>query len=168
MDPPPAAPLSPRAWRLPGGHSLGIGAFVLVVAAAADTLPFASHLPDAMPDVSHWTKVSGSAELDDGTAAMQYELYVNPGGSAAYELIRWRITGWDGGRGGAPYSSDERLQWQVAQKDLRRYQCEPQPAGRCNWRELTKDTREYHAEMPMVLWVLSVHQALLRSRAGGP
>jgi hypothetical protein len=165
MDPPPASTLSrspvPGAWlrRLPGGHSLCVGALALSVAWSGPP-PFTPQLPKEMPDVSRWRKSSGSAELADGSASVQYELYVNPDGSGGYELIRWRITGWDGGRGGAPYSSNERLQWQVAQKVLRRYQCDDVGGERCVWREMMKDTEEYHREMPVILWVLSVHQRL--------
>lgn len=165
MDPPPAAPLS--RWRLPGGHVLCATVLVSLVAAPEETR-FTTELPGDVPNVSLWTKVSGSAELADGTASVQYEMYVNPAGSGGYELIRYRITGWDGGRGGPPYSSNERLQWQAAQKDLRRYECEAHGPYRCVWRQLGNNTIEYHREMPVILWVLGLHQSLLESRPGQP
>jgi hypothetical protein len=139
---------------------------VLVLGLAAPPGREVAHLlPPGVPDVSRWEKSSGSAEMDERKALMQYELYLNPGGSAGYEVIRYRIVGWEDGRGGPPYSSSERLQWQASQKDLRRYSCEPAAGGGCRWREVAKDSEEYRREAFVILWILGVHRALVERRA---
>ena len=168
MDPHPGEGLASRRWwrRLRGPAA---GAAVLVLAAAA-ALPvaqgFALHLPAELPDLSAWQKVSGSAALTDGSASVTYEFYVNPTRAARYDVIRYRIVGWDGGPGGSPYRPTERLQWQAGDNDLRRYECSPGEGDGCVWRQIERNTPEYHREMPVILWVLNVHRGLLEERAG--
>ena len=151
-----------RGWRVPHAHALFSGALVVLVAAAPANLPFARHVPPEVPDLSRLNKSSGSAEMEDGRVSLQYELYFDAGRSN-YEIIRYRLTGWDGG-GDGPYSSNERLQWQAAQRDLRRYECAPRPSGDCTWLEMGKDTPEYRREVPIILRVLGLHRALLHER----
>jgi hypothetical protein len=125
-------------------------------------MPFTTLMPAEMPPLSRWTKASGGAPLDNGATYLQYELYYDPG-RADYEVIRYRLTGWDGDAAG-PYSSDERLQWQAALKNLRRYKCEPVAGGACRWRELDKKGPEYARELQVLLWVLELHRRLLWER----
>lgn len=157
--------MSRRWWRR--FHGPAVAAAVLGLAAAA-ALPvaqgFALHLPAGLPDISRWQKVSGSAALTDGSAAVTYEFYVNPARAARYDVIRYRIVGWDGGAGGPPYRPTERLQWQAGDNDLRRYECMPGQAEGCAWREIERNSTEYHREMPVILWVLNVHRGLLEER----
>lgn len=140
-------------------HILFSVTLVALLAASPPDTGFSKDLPPGVPDLGRWSKSSGS--MEDGTRSMQYELYYSPS-RANYEVIRYRITGWS--NGGTAYSSNERLQWQVAQKDLRRFECEPRTSGGCAWRELSKDTPEYRREVPMIVWVLSVHNRLLHDR----
>jgi hypothetical protein len=141
---------------------------VVLLLAAAAALPlaqgFTSHLPPELPDTSGWEKVSGSAELTDRSASVTYEFYVHPQRAARYDVIRYRIVGWDGGPGGPVYRPTERLQWQAGSNDLRRYECVPGGPHGCEWRQLVRGSDEYHREMPVVLWVLSVHRGLLQDR----
>ena len=153
-----------RRWRLSGGHVLSSCALVLLVTPPPPT-PFASHLPAEVPDLGRWDKASGSAELRDGTF-LEYELYFDPA-RAGYELIRYRLSGWDGGEDGPPYSANERLQWQAQLKDLRRYECEPLGSGGCRWREFEKNTEQYKREVQVVMWVLALHRRLLYEREAG-
>lgn len=139
---------------------------MMAPAAAAGGQGFVAELPEGVPNPAGWEKVSGSAELDTG-AAVSYEFYVHPHRRARYEVIRYRVEGWEDGRGGAPYRSTERLQWQAGDRDLRRYECEPQSGGGCRWRQLDQDSAEYRNEVPVVLWVLDVHRRLLRERDAG-
>jgi hypothetical protein len=143
------------------GHVIFAGALVALLAASPPETGFTKVLPPGVPDLGRWSKSSGSAETEDGTS-LQYELYYHANRSN-YEVIRYRVTGWKGG-GGPPYSSNERLQWQVAQKDLRRFECEPRQSGGCAWKELDKKAPEYHRELPIILWLLSVHNQLLHKR----
>ena len=115
-----------------------------------------------MPDLAAFSKASGSVELEDGKGTLRYELYYKPNRSE-YEVIRYRLVGWDGG-GGPSYSSNERLQWQAAQKDVRRFECEPSQTGACSWHEMAKTAPEYRRELPIILWVLNVHNRLLHAR----
>lgn len=153
-----------RRWRFAGGHALFSAALVVLVAAAPPEGLFVRHLPEGVPDLKRWTKASGAADLSDGTR-LEYELYYDPG-RADYEVIRYRLSGWDGGEGG-PYSANERMQWQAKLKDLRRYECEKQATGGCRWRELPKDSREYAREVQVVMWVLGLHRRLLYEREAG-
>jgi hypothetical protein len=132
----------------------------LVAQGGPRSLPFNNDLPAEVPPLSRWSKASGSAPLEG--AFLQYELYYQPS-RADYEVIRYRLTGWSGG-GSGPYSGDERLQWQAALKDLRRYVCEPQAAGGCAWRELDRKGPEYARELQVLMWVLNTHRRLLYER----
>ena len=139
-------------------------AFVALVAAAAPAGGFVKHLPEGVPDLARWSKASGSAEVEQGTS-LEYELYYDPR-RANYEVIRYRLSGWNGG-GEGPYSANERLQWQSQVKELRRYECEPSPSGGCRWRELPRDGAEYRREVHIVMWVLGLHNRLLHEREAG-
>ncbi len=151
-----------KGWRLAQRHALFSSALIVLLAAAPATLPFARNLPPEVPDLSRLTRSSGSAEMEEGRVSLQYELYFDPGRSN-YEIIRYRLAGWDGG-GDGPYSSNERLQWQAAQRDLRRYECAPRPSGDCTWLELQKDTPEYRREVQVIMSVLALHRTLLHER----
>lgn len=148
---------------LTGGHAVFSGALVALAGAGLRPLPFTTELPPGVPALSNWTKASGSAEMD-GTL-LQYELFYNPG-RADYEVIRYRLTG-KSAEGEPPYSPNERLQWQAALKDLRRFECEPLAAGGCRWREFDKKGPEYARELGMVLQVLGLHRRLLFEREAG-
>ena len=156
----PRATMRAAVIRGRHAHALFSGALVALLAASPPELTFTRELPPGVPELARWSKSSGSVE--DGASSLKYELYYDPN-RANYEVIRYRITGWNGGQGPA-YSSNERLQWQAAQKDLRRFECEPRGSGGCSWRELTKDTPEYRREVPVIMRVLSVHNRLLRDR----
>lgn len=148
-------------WRLAGGHVLLSAVFVGVLAAAPPGGGFVRHLPEGVPDLARFSKASGSAEMENGST-LEYELYYQAH-RGNYEIIRYRLSGWDGGGSGAPYSTNERLQWQAQVKELRRYVCEPAATG-CRWRELPKDGDEYRRELEVVMWVLSLHRRLLYER----
>lgn len=165
MEPHPGEGKPSRRWW-PRLRDAALALAVLMLAAAA-ALPvaqgFALHLPAGLPDTSGWQKVSGSAELTDSSASVAYEFYVNPARAARYDVIRYRIVGWDGGRGGPPYRPTERLQWHAGDNDLRRYECMPRAEG-CAWREIERNSAEYHQEVPVIVWVLNVHRGLLQQR----
>ena len=139
------------------------GALVVLATGSLRPLPFTKELPPGVPHLSRWTKASGSEELDG--KLLQYELYFNPGRSD-YEVIRYRLTGGIAADG-QPYSANERLQWQAALKDLRRFECEPLVAGGCHWRELDRKGPEYARELGMVMRVLGLHRRLLYQRESG-
>jgi hypothetical protein len=154
-------------WLLPGGHVFSSVVLVALASAklAARELPFAAVLPQGVTALSRLVKASGSAELDGGATFLQYELYYEPG-RANYEVIRYRLTGWHWDPAG-PYSSNERLQWNPTQNDLRRYECEPVAGSGCRWRELDKTRPEYARELQVVVWVLNLHRRLLFERENG-
>jgi hypothetical protein len=143
---------------------LHAGMLMALAAGGPRALPFTNELPAEVPPLTRWQKASGSSPLDGGATFMQYELYYDPGRSD-YEVIRYRLTGWSGDAAG-PYTEHERLQWQAALKNLRRYVCEPQSAGGCRWRELDKKDAEYARELPVLMWVLNLHRRLLYEREG--
>jgi hypothetical protein len=153
-----------RPWRVAGGHALFTAAFVALVASAAPAGGFVDHLPEGVPDLGRLSKASGSAELENGTS-LEYELYYDTR-RGNYEIIRYRVSGWDGG-GEGPYSANERLQWQAQVKDVRRYECEPSASGGCRWRELARSGAEYRREVRIVMWVLGLHNRLLHEREEG-
>jgi hypothetical protein len=146
-----------------GRHAMLSGALVVLAAGGLRPLAFTRELPPGVPELSRWNKASGSEELDG--KLLQYELYYDNGRSD-YELIRYRLTG-GSADDGLPYSPNERMQWQAALKDLRRFECEPLAAGGCAWRELDKKSPEYARELRMVLRVLGLHRRLLYEREAG-
>jgi len=135
-------------------------------------LPLAATLPEGMPSMRDWAKITGDAELENPRLRVQYEFYVNPVRPGLYELIRYRVTLPEGTAGADDYPALEKLQWQVGQKDLRRFECGPgaAPTSPCLWRELVQGSPEYHREMPVILWLYGLHRRLLdeRDRSSGP
>jgi len=143
-----------------------VSLLVLALLPLPRLLPLAATLPEGLPSMQHWEKITGDAELTNPRLRVQYEFYVNPVRPGLYELIRYRVTLPEGSAGADDYPALEKLQWQAGLKDLRRFECGPgaEPASPCRWRELVQGSAEYHREMPVILWLYGLHRRLLAER----
>lgn len=128
---------------------------------------FVSHLPAALPDVSKWQKMSGSAEIKDPDGRLEYELFVNPLRLGQYSLSRYRFSARHRKtRDAHPSFASEKLQWDLDGKDVRRFECVG--GGRnCDWRELPKGLAAYDGELSALLRIYALHSELLRRRDKG-
>jgi hypothetical protein len=125
---------------------------------------FAADVPPDIPATSGWERISGDLEFENPRFAVQYEFFVNPARPAAYEVVRYRVTDLGVGAGRRPGPGAERLQWDRNGRDLRRFECVPDPRGGCAWREMEKGGEEYLREVPFLLWLYSVHRSVARDR----
>jgi hypothetical protein len=147
--------------------AVAVTLLLLALAPLRPLLPFTATLPDGMPDMEGWEKVSGAADLNEPRLRVEYEFYVNPTRPGLYELIRYRVILPVGTAHAADYPALEKLQWQKGERDLRRFECDPgldrvQP---CRWRELAQGSEAYHREVPVILWLYGVHRRLAEGRA---
>jgi len=125
---------------------------------------FVSYLPEALPDVSKWEKMSGSAEIKNPDGRLEYELFVNPVRLGQYSLSRYRFSPrLQSSRDAYPSSANEKLQWDRDGRDVRRFEC--LGGGRkCDWRELPKGLAAYDSELAALLRVYALHSELLYQR----
>jgi hypothetical protein len=128
---------------------------------------FVTYLPAALPDVSRWQKMSGSAEIKNPDGRLEYELFVNPLRLGQYSVSRYRLSLRNQeGRDAYPSSDNEKLQWDRDGSDVRRFECNG--GGRnCAWRELPKGLAAYDSEMPALLRTYALHAEVLRRRDAG-
>jgi hypothetical protein len=146
-------------------------AFAVAVLAVTAT-PFAVALfsrsvPQAVPSVLGWERITGDLVFEDPRVAVQYEFYVNPARPAIYEVVRYRVT--DLGpvvKDKVRYPTTERLQWDRDGRDLRRFECVESAANGagCAWHEMEKGGADYVREVPVLLWLYNAHHQVTRSR----
>lgn len=143
-----------------------VSLLVLALIPLPPLLPLAATLPEGLPSMQDWEKITGEADLENPRVRVQYEFYVNPVRPALYELIRYRITLPEGTADADDYPAREKLQWQAGQKDMRRFVCGPgaEPAAPCRWRELVQGSAEYNREVAVILWLYGLHRRLLDER----
>lgn len=129
---------------------------------------FVSSLPPGLPDLQTWEKSEGVAEFDHPRRVVEYELYVGPVRQGVYGVTRYRITLVDpAARRASGLSANEKLQWDVDGRDVRRFECLPEQEGRrapCRWTEYARGSAEYDAEMRPLLSIYALHSALLQRR----
>jgi hypothetical protein len=143
---------------------------VLLQPACRSASRFAVQLPPSVPDVRSWEKTEGVAELDRPRRIVEYELYVGPMRQGVYGVTRYRITIVDPeARRASGLSANEKLQWDVDGREVRRFECLPEHEGRqapCRWTERARGSAEYDAELRPLLSIYSLHVALLHRREG--
>jgi hypothetical protein len=129
---------------------------------------FTPELPPGMPDLRTWEKSTGMAELDDPRRVVEYELYVGPERSGVYGVARYRIAITNPElRRASGLTANEKLQWDVDGRKVRRFECVPEPESRrqpCRWKEYPRGSPEYDAEMRPLLSIYALHAALLHRR----
>lgn len=129
---------------------------------------FTPDLPGGVPDLRTWERSEGVAVLDHPRRIVEYELYVGPVRQGVYGVTRYRITLEDPeARRATGVSANEKLQWDVDGREVRRFECLPIREGRrpgCRWTEYARGSAEYDAEMRPLLSIYSLHAALLRRR----
>lgn len=126
---------------------------------------FSLLVPDAVPSVRGWERITADFGVDDPPTRVEYELYVNPARPATYEIVRYRITERADTPAARHYAGTEKLQWDRDGRDVRRYECVPRGAADprpCQWREMAKASEEYAREVPVMLWLYGLHHAQLR------
>ena len=125
---------------------------------------FAETVPDVVPSVTGWERITGDVELQKQRVKVQYEFYVNPERPAIYEVVRYRVTELDPQRktqGGSP--TTERLQWDRDGRDLRRFECVGQASGaECVWQEMEKGGDEYVRQVPLLISLYGEHHKASR------
>ena len=157
----------------PGGRgvSFDVGALksiaVTLLALTATPLAvahFAETVPDVVPSVTGWERIEGTFDLQKPRVAVQYEFYVNPQRPAIYEVVRYRVTELGPQKkGGTPYPTTEKLQWDLDGRDLRRFECvAPAAQDACKWREMAKGSDDYLREVGVLLWIYDLHNQAAR------
>jgi hypothetical protein len=146
-------------------------AFAIAVLALTATpfavAQFSKSVPEAIPSVLGWERITGDLEFEKPRVAVQYEFYVNPARPAIYEVVRYRVTD----LGPVPkdrvrYPTTEKLQWDRDGRDLRRFECVENAAkgAGCAWHEMEKGGADYVREVPVLLWLYNAHNKVVQSR----
>jgi hypothetical protein len=143
---------------------------VVVLALTATPLAvaqFSTSVPETIPSVLGWERITGDLVFEVPRVAVQYEFYVNPARPAIYEVVRYRVT--DLGpvrKDKAPYPTTEKLQWDRDGRDLRRFECVENAAtgAACSWHEMEKGGAHYLREVPVLLWLYGAHHAASRAQ----
>jgi hypothetical protein len=143
---------------------------VVVLALTATPLAvaqFSTSVPETIPSVLGWERITGDLVFEVPRVAVQYEFYVNPARPAIYEVVRYRVT--DLGpvrKDKAPYPTTEKLQWDRDGRDLRRFECveNAATAAACSWHEMEKGGAHYLREVPVLLWLYGAHHAASRAQ----
>jgi hypothetical protein len=94
--------------------------------------------------------------------SVAYQLFVRPSRQAAYEVIRYRITLLDPAAQ-AEYAPNERLQWDLDGRRLRRFELVAGESGE-RWEELTAGSDRYRRETGVILGLMGLHRELLYRR----
>ena len=129
-------------------------------------------LPSQLPDVSGWEQSWGEIEFGKPSGALVYRLYVDPDRNGVYGVTYYRIRIRDPEeRLRSGVSDNPKLQWIIAARDVRRFECEPVIAppddDLCEWREHAWGSAAYDAELGTVLRIYSLHRDLLQARDRG-
>ena len=145
--------------------ALPLVASLLGSAGCAAASAFSSTLPAALPNLDGWEKRAARANLDHPSRIIEYELFVRPGREATYEVIRYRIRypGRQERADGAD-STNEKLQWDLNGRTLRRFELVPGEGG-ARWEELSAGSDRYARETAVILTLLSLHRKLLGLRS---
>lgn len=122
-----------------------------------------SHTPPAdLPSLEGWESSEARAQVFNPSRTVEYQLFVRPGRGATYEVIRYRITYADAReskeQGETP---NERLQWDLDGRTLRRFELVPTPRGP-RWEELVAGSARYARETGVILALMGLHRKLLR------
>ena len=158
-------PVTPPDRPGDGGVSFDVGALksiaVTLLALTATPLAvahFAETVPEVVPSVTGWERITGDVELQQPRVMVQYEFYVNPQRPAIYEVVRYRVTELDPRRKTkGRYPTTERLQWDRDGRDLRRFECVGQASAACVWQEMTKGGDEYIRQVPLLISLFDAH-----------
>jgi hypothetical protein len=128
---------------------------------------FSKSVPQTIPSVRGWERITGDLVFEDPRVAVQYEFYVNPARPAIYEVVRYRVTDLGPVRTDkARYPTTEKLQWDRDGRDLRRFECVAASAAEagCSWQEMEKGGAHYLREVPVLLWLYGAHQKASRAQ----
>ena len=135
---------------------LGLTGCAIVSASA-----FSPTLPADLPNLDGWEKNVARTDLDHPRRIVEYEFFVRPGRGATYEVIRYRIRYPDALRSADPaYSPNEKLQWDLNGRELRRFELVPGASG-ARWEELSAGSERFARETGVILGLLSLHRKLL-------
>jgi hypothetical protein len=137
---------------------------LLVCGGCASASSFSPTLPVGVPSVAGWEKSEARAELERPRRTVEYQLFVRPGREATYEVIRYRVTYSDAReRARVAYTPNERLQWDLNGRTLRRFELVPGAEG-ARWEELAVGSERFTRETGVILSLMSLHRELLHLR----
>jgi hypothetical protein len=129
--------------------------------ASASASAFSTTLPAEVPNLDGWEKSVARTDLDHPRRIVEYELFVRPGREATYEVIRYRVRYPDAmARTDPAYTPNEKLQWDLNGRMLRRYELVPVADG-SRWEELSPASERFARETGVILGLLSLHRKLL-------
>lgn len=123
--------------------------------------------PAGVPDTTGWETSSGAAEFGRPDHTVEYKLYVSPERGAFYALTRYRIVFADPEeRARRGITADEKLQWDVDGKTVRRYACvgAERASEPCEWSEMARGSDDYNRETGNLLMIFGLHRKLLYER----
>lgn len=123
---------------------------------------FARHVPEGVPSVAGWERITGDLEFGEPRMDVHYEFYVNPVRPMIYEVVHYRVTEFAPPGSGQPARVREKLQWDRDGRDLRRFECVERPGTACAWEEMEKGGEAYLREVLLLMQLYSGHN--LKSR----
>ena len=154
-------PLRQRSLRGGLRARLLAAALLACVGCGLSASRFSYTLPADIPSLEGWEKSEARAELDGPSRVVEYQLFVRPGRGATYEVIRYRITYADPDESvRAGYAPNERLQWDLNGRTLRRFELVPTAQG-AHWEELSRGSQRYSRETGVILGLMGLHRELL-------
>lgn len=157
--------LQSRPQALRRRRIAGLVTSLLCCAGCGSSSTFSYSLPAGVPSLAGWEKNEERAELDGPSRIVEYQLFVRPERGATYEVIRYRITFADPDESvRLGYAPNERLQWDLNGRTLRRFELVPTAQG-ARWEELSSGSQRYTRETGVILGLMGLHRELLFSRA---
>jgi hypothetical protein len=150
----------PKRWSR--GRWLLAAALSCGAACASSGPAFSYALPPDLPSIEGWEKNEARGEMADPRGVIEYQLFVRPGREAVYEVIRYRMTFTDASEGArAGYNANERLQWDLNGRTLRRFELVPTSQGGRRWEELAAGSQRFARETGVILGLLGLHRKVL-------
>jgi hypothetical protein len=147
-----------------GRASKLVAASLLATTSCGPAILFSYPVPTGVPNTKGWEMSEAWAELDHPRRTVEYQLFVSPKRQATYEVIRYRLTYADPADGArSQYTPNERLQWDLDGRTLRRFELVPGSQG-LKWEEIAAGSDRYTQETAVILALLGLHRQLLFSR----
>ena len=140
----------------------GLLTSLLCCASCGSSSTFSRTLPTGVPSLEGWEKNEARAELERPSCIVEYQLFVRPERGGTYEVIRYRITYVDPDESlRLGYAANERLQWDLNGRTLRRFELVPTAQG-ARWEELSSGSQRFSRETGVILGLMGLHRKLLR------
>ena len=147
--------------RVPPSGLWLLAAALLGGGACSSSRAFSTGLPSDLPSLEGWEMNEAHGKMANPRGIIEYQLFVRPGRGAVYEVIRYRMTFANADEGlRAGLSANERLQWDLNGRTLRRFELMPSAQG-ARWEELTAGSDRFTRETGVILGLLGLHRKVL-------